>query len=146
MTESRYVNVPVPEEHVPAVYELLVRLQRGDVPETPPAQQPGPAPEPSRELVVRAYRESLDAHRALLCALADRPGEWVWSSELIDALGLKGRKSLAGTLGSFGRRAKHRYDGLQLWDHEWDRARGEARHRMSPEVAEWVREAASEER
>lgn len=61
----------------------------------------------------RAYDDSYEPHRRLLKVLADRPDRWMYSDELARVLELSGgSKSLAGMLGAFGRRAKHRYSGL----------------------------------
>lgn len=138
-----YVQVPVPEEHVPAVYDLLNRLQKGEAPRVD-GEPVGPPPKATAGLIERVYDESKEPHRRLLDFLAARPGEWIETSELIDGLKLTNRKSVAGLLGSYGRRASFRYGGFRPWDQEWDRSRGEARYRMDGQVAEWVNQAAAE--
>src|SRR4051812_22937601 len=97
-----YIPVPVPEELVPEVYALLARLQSGG---KEPESEPVPA-ELTGDLVERIHGESGPAHRAFMEHLAANAGRWVGSRELIDVLRLShGSKSLAGLLGSFGRRA-----------------------------------------
>src|SRR4051794_14593986 len=62
------------------------------------------------DLVRRIFAESQPAHRKMLEFLASRPDEWMYSEDVAAALGLPhGQASLAGMLGAFGRRAKHRY-------------------------------------
>ena len=138
---TTYVQVPVPEEHVPAIFDLIARLQKGE-PALPLAPGPDSAPEPTEELVDRVYRESQATHRALLEHLAAHAGRWVPSSELVDALRLpNGSKSAAGMFGAFGRRSNHRYGGFKPWDNRWDPTQQEVSYRMNPDVAGWVREA-----
>ena len=98
---TEFVSVPVPVQHVTAVYELIARLDA--------AGQPSPEGAPSNDgtsaaltqpLVERMYRDSEGAHRRLLEYLAEHPGEWLDSQSVADGLGLQfGRKSLAGSLG-----------------------------------------------
>lgn len=137
-----YINVPVPEEHVPAVYALIARLQAGEQPEEAAPDEPPP---PLDEmLVAQMYGDSLPPHRAFMELLAGQPGEWIYTGEAADALDLpKGSKSLAGMLGAFGRRAKHRYGGVAPWEDAWNPERREARYRVTPEVAGWIRKAAA---
>jgi hypothetical protein len=140
---TTYINVPVPEEHVPKVYELLARLDSGEVaPETP--VDPPPASPLTEELVTRMYRESEPTHRALMEHLAENAGEWSSSGDLIKVLGLgTGRRGMAGVFGAFGRRAAHRYDGRKPWEAEWDAPNGEYTYMMEPEVAAWIKTAAA---
>ena len=101
-----YIQVPVPEEHVPKVYALLAGLQsRGEEPE--------PGSGLTEELVERMHGESGRTHRALLEHLAANAGRWVGSSELIGALGLAGSKGLAGVRRSFGRQGQPPLRGHQ---------------------------------
>jgi hypothetical protein len=125
-----YVQIAVLEEHVPAVYALLARLQSGE----------DAKPELTEAVVARMYADSLATHRSLLEYFAARPDGWIGTSELAKALSLDG-KGIAGTLGAFGNRAKHRYDGLKPWDHRWDDKGGEVVYKMSPEVAGWIEAA-----
>lgn len=138
-----YINVPIPEEHVPVVYALIARLQAGE--EQKGASTEGAAPALDEALVTRMYRESKATHRAFMKHLAGRPSEWSYTGEVAEALDLpNGSKSAAGMLGAFGRRARHRYGGVTPWEAEWDHESGEARYRVTPEVATWIRKAAAE--
>ncbi len=148
---SPYIQVPVLEEHVPKVYELLAQLGQADrngsgepVPGDEAEAESQPVPELDEALVKRMYDESWDTHKALLSHLAENAGSWVYSNELVTALNLRsGSKSVAGMFGAFGRRTKHRYGGAKPWDIKWDQDRGEAKYRMKPEVAAWVKAAAA---
>ncbi len=67
---SAYVQVPVPEQHVPKVYELLARLDRGDATQSEDQAQVSdvelaPVPELDEVLVKRMYDESYDRHKQL---------------------------------------------------------------------------------
>ena len=142
---TEFVSVPVPVQHVTAVYELIARLDA--------AGQPSPEGAPSNDgtsaaltqpLVERMYRDSEGAHRRLLEYLAEHPGEWLDSQSVADGLGLQfGRKSLAGSLGAFGRRADHRYGGLKPFESHWDPGQYLVELRMSQEVAAWIKAAAA---
>jgi hypothetical protein len=142
---NEFISVPVPIQHVTKVYELIARLAKGGEagPELPPegGAKDGVLTQP---LVERMYRESEGAHQRLLEFLADHPGEWLSSQAFADGLGLEhGRKSLAGSLGAFGRRADHRYGGLKPFESRWDGEGSQAKLRMGPEVAAWIKAAAT---
>ncbi len=95
------------------------------------------------DLVARMYLESETRHRTLLEFMANHAGTWLYTNDLKNALGITtGSKSMAGTFGAFGRRSKHRYDGLKPWDLEWDDQHQEVRYWMDPGVAEWILAAA----
>ncbi|HEU4706907.1 MAG TPA: hypothetical protein VFS64_06960 [Solirubrobacterales bacterium] len=140
---NEFINIPVPTQHVTKVYELIARLETG-------GPEADASPVDGREdgglnqaLVTRMYRESEDAHKRLLEFLADHPDEWLGSQAVADGLRLEhGRKSLAGSLGAFGRRADHRYGGRKPFVSRWDGETYQARLRMSQEVAAWVKAAA----
>src|SRR5215211_2232477 len=136
---TNFINVPVPEEHVLAVYDLLSRLEKG---EADVASRAGAPADPTKDIVKRMYDESQPRQCQLLDYLADRPDQWIYASEIIQALDLAGSSSLAGITGPFSRRANHRYEGAMPWRHEWDRGRGQGRYLMPGQVAGWVREAA----
>lgn len=147
--KQEFVSVPVPVEHVTKVYELIARLDGGGGPNAPsdePSGNGGGSRGPlTRALVERMFRESESGgtQRGLMEYLADRPGEWVGTLEVAEALGLaNGRHSLAGSLGAFGRRADHRYGGLKPWESQWSDDEGESKHRMSLEVAAWIKDTA----
>lgn len=133
---TNYIQVPVPEEHVPEVIALLADLNRGV---ERPSEQADPGDRLDAPLVVTMYVDSERRHRQLLDLLASRAGEWLYTSELADALSVSsGSKGMAGVFGAFGRRAKHRYGGAKPWETEWDPIQGEAKYRMSPQVAAWL--------
>jgi Family of unknown function (DUF6416) len=132
-----YIQVPVPEEHVPRVIALLADLNRGIADRA--GGEGSETASLDEALVTRMYFDSEERHRDLMSYLASRPGEWVFTSELADALNMPtGTKGMAGVFGAFGRRAKHRYGGAKPWEMAWDPARGEAKYRMDPKVAKWV--------
>ena len=134
-----YVQVPVREEHVAKVIAYLAELDRGDAGAMVEAETTGPQVFIDANLVVRMFEESEGRHRALMELLADRRGEWVYTTELAESLEVdSGTKGMAGVFGAFGRRANHRYGGAKPWEMAWDPTRGEARYRMNPEVAEWL--------
>jgi hypothetical protein len=102
---STYVQVMVPEEHLAAVYRLLVSARE----EAPSGSDPA-----TQELLTAAgwrdpafVRSHLGSRsetiRGLARYLADRPGEAVTAEAAADALDLPyGWNSLAGALGAFG--------------------------------------------
>ena len=143
MDSDEFISVQVPRQHVVKVYELIAGLESGSAgaPEHSGASPKGPL---TRALVERMYGESEPSHRKLMKYLADRPDEWNGTREIAEGLGLQfGARSLAGSLGAFGNRAEHRYGGLKPWESRWSEDKGEAEHRMSQEVATWVKETAS---
>jgi hypothetical protein len=134
-----FAYVPVPLAWLPTVYAVLGKLSDERL---VAAKVPGDIPDDSisDDLIAKMYRESHEQHRALMEYLARHPDEWFYTSDLAAALQLQhGARGLAGMLGAFGRRAKHRYGGLKPWDSDWDAFREEARHRMTAEVAKVVR-------
>lgn len=146
MDTPEFLPVPTPREFVGQVYGLLARLMAdggngvGIVEGDSAAVEPGAGEVAlTPDLVRRMYEESLDPHRKLFKYLAKHPDEWIHSDALAKALQLgSGNKSLAGMLGAFGRRAKHRYNGLRPFVSEWDGSAGQVRHRMTAEVAKVV--------
>lgn len=103
------------------------------------------SPELSAALTRRMYKDSHEPHRRLMRFLAEAPDTWFSTEELAHALQLEhGAKGMAGMLGAFGRRAKHRYGGRTPWESRWDGVHEKAFHRMRPTVAEAVQAAAKE--
>jgi hypothetical protein len=136
---GRYHSVPVHEEDLPQVYELLARRER----ERAATAQPETALYLDSGLIIQMYRDSEGRHRELLRTLAEADGKWLYTAEIAEALGVEtGSKGMAGMFGAFGRRAKHRYKGLKPWESSWEPIRNEACYRMKPEVARWVKAAA----
>jgi len=131
--------IPVRHEWIDKVYAYLGELARDESADAS-GSAPQSIPSLDQDLVQRMYSESYEPHKRLLRLLADHPDEWLYSRQIADGLKLEhGSKSLAGMLGAFGRRAKHRYHHLLPWRSEWDPAKEEMRHQMSAEVATWVR-------
>lgn len=158
MTEE-FIYIPVPKRWSDAVYARLGELsgQASDgSPESHTIAKEGGATanavgsgDAQVALDVaplrRMYNESYEQHRRLIAFLAEHPGDWHYTGDLARALDLQnGARGLAGMLGAFGRRAKHRYGGMTPWQSEWDPNRAEMRHRMDPKVAETVRNLRNE--
>jgi len=145
---QKFIYMPVPEEWAPAMYAKLGELadQHGSAAVTngdTPVEAEQPKPALDEPLVKRMYDDSYEAHKEFLRFLAEHPGEWFYTSELGKELKKdRGARAIAGMLGAFGRRAKHRYAGLKPWHSKWDRSVGEARHTMDPEIAEIIRRIA----
>ncbi|HEX4412913.1 MAG TPA: hypothetical protein VH107_04740 [Lacipirellulaceae bacterium] len=93
----------------------------------------------SDSLILRSVRESAGAMKGILRALAERPDQWVSTSALASAISHKpnaDRKTVAGTLGAFGRRVKSRYNVEKLpFDGVWDHTEHCKLHRMSADMA-----------
>lgn len=139
---KEFINVPIPAEHVTKVFEFVASLD-SEVEAATPSSREKPAAL-TESLVNRMYRESEGAHRRLLEFLASHPDEWLDSQAVADGLGLQfGRKSLAGSLGAFGRRADHRYGGQKPFESHWDDGEYLVKLRMRPEVAAWIKAAAA---
>jgi hypothetical protein len=130
---EEFIYVPVPARWVGEIFARLHELDLED-------QSPKLTFVLDADLVTRMYEESHEQHRRLIDFLADNPDRWFYTSELAEALGLeKGARAVGGMLGAFGRRAKNRYGGLTPWETEWDAGRGEAKHRMTEDVARYLR-------
>lgn len=142
---SHYVQVPVREEHVSKVIAFLADLDRGVQMSSPASSdEAGPEIFLDSTLVIQMYLDSEERHRRLLDYLASRAGDWVYTSEIAEALAVTtGSKGMAGIFGAFGRRAKHRYRGAKPWELAWDATRGEAKYRVDSEVAAWIKEGAA---
>jgi hypothetical protein len=132
MTPTNYVQVPVPEELVPDVMALITRQIRSGASE---AHTHEPATSHAMEaLVERCYLESEETHRRLLRYLASRPDQWVSFDDIGAEMGYTSPRSLPGTLGAFGRRAKHRYGGFKPFEAE-ERDSGKWSLRMESAIA-----------
>jgi|SRR6185295_1512764 len=141
MGSDEFISVQVPRQHVTKVYELIVQLESGGNATDSDHSPKGPL---TKALIERMYSESERPHRELMTYLADRPDKWIGTQEVAEGLGLQfGARSLAGSLGAFGNRAEHRYGGLKPWESRWSEDKGQAEHRMSQEVATWVKETTS---
>jgi len=131
------VSVVIPRSMMAEVYGLVVEHERA-VELKHPDEAGSEALDAA--LVRRMYDESQPRHREFMKLLAQHPDEWMYTSQVADALKLPhGSSSAAGMLGAFGRRATHRYGGVKPWESEWDPAAYEARHKMTANVAEITR-------
>lgn len=140
---SEFIYIPVPDRWASAIYKLLAELGEDGGAVTPPEDD---VPF-DRALVERMYRESHAGHRRLMEYLAGHEEEWIYTSELGEALALEnGARGVAGMLGAFGKRSNHRYGGHKPWETEWDDSREEARHKMPLETAEIISSIAARER
>ncbi|MCB0857457.1 MAG: hypothetical protein KDB57_04975 [Solirubrobacterales bacterium] len=136
-----FIAVQVPARYVTRVYELISRLEREDA-EISDAENAPPAPALTKELVARMYRESKESHEQLMLYLADHAGEWQTTREIAKALGEK-RGTVGAYLSTFSRRATNRYGGVKPWESRDIADGSQVEHRMTPEVAEWVKEASA---
>src|SRR4051794_17105139 len=96
---QEFIYVPVPANRVDEVYRLLGTKALAEKAE-PPARD--------LALITRVWAESHANHRALMTFLAEHPDRWFTTRELAKPLGLSNARQVAGMLGAFGRRAKHR--------------------------------------
>jgi hypothetical protein len=84
--------------------------------------------------------ESPPAMLSILKALADRPGEWLTSHDLAAAIGRKADwKTVAGTLGAFGRRCKNRYKMSLPIERRFDHQINVKVCRMNDEMARLIK-------
>src|ERR1041385_732796 len=115
--EDYFVPVPVPRQLVLDVYRFVAERTRltGEGQPSVRINQPAGLPDDwSASEIRRLYSDSAKNMRAILDAMAARPGEKVYSNDLIEVLsrsrgGTAGSSILGGTLGAFGRRVKNRY-------------------------------------
>ena len=134
------VYVPVPKDLLQSTYEWLAEAMQDSASPVAVAAQIEPAVL-DEGMLRRIYEDSLEPYRRLMELMATRPGEWRYSNEIAADLGLEhGARGLAGMLGAYGRRAKHRYGGLKPWESKWDPAREEMLYMMPADVADTVRE------
>jgi hypothetical protein len=138
------VYVPVPKRWLSIVYQQLAGLMAGLAADQDAAGVPDePQASLDDQMLRQIYEDSLKPHRRLMNLMAEHPDEWRYSSEIAADLELQhGARGLAGMLGAYGRRAKHRYEGLKPWESEWDSAREEVRHMMPADVAAVIRDLA----
>jgi hypothetical protein len=103
-----FQSVPVPEEHVSAVYALLAQLQGGSIPSTAAVVDESLWP---TELVKRAVIESQSPMRDTLVMLAEAGDDGITTEEIAEHFSFDaGRNAVSGMLGAFGRRCQNRYD------------------------------------
>lgn len=142
--------VPVRDRWLPEVFARIAELERGAVEiEAVDAVSGNETSTEDHdldpELIRRMYEESDEPHKRLMEYLAEHPDESIYTGALAAALELPhGARSLAGSLGAFGRRAQHRYGDRTPWVSEWDPAAYEVKHMMPSAVADEIKRIASE--
>jgi hypothetical protein len=94
--------------------------QRDGQAPTATAAAEGTSSDEFAEYVRRAYVDSSGQAKPLLEFLADNPERMVSMPEVSSHLGFPTPRSLPGLLGAFGRRAKHRYNGVKPFDAHQD--------------------------
>ena len=152
--QEELVAVMVPKKHLAKVYGFVAGLEAA-VPESPSAAPTPPAPQqtvngnewtPSRVRI--AVQQSPPAMRDILRALAERAGEWLTTHDLARAIRDNPQadwKTVAGTLGAFGRRISSRYELTSLpFEGTYDHTAGCRVHRMSADVAQSVLDVLNE--
>lgn len=137
-SSEELISIPIPRRLLADVYGFVAQHEKGSqVPTASDETEPG---EPDEALIQRMYTESQPKHKELMKLFAQSPDQWLYTSEIAQAMRLPhGSTSVAGMLGAFGRRAKHRYSGAKPWKSEWDPAKSEARHKMSANVAHIIK-------
>jgi len=159
MPNQELVTIPVPRQHLPAIYAFIGRLetQNQSVLDT---EQHSTAEEYTeynsedewtnsrlRRMIVDSRRTS----RSIMCILellASHPDEWISVEQLASSLTHRpdaNHMTIAGTLGAFGRRCRNRY-GLDNWPFEvrYDRDLRSKVYRMSNTIADRIRPFLSE--
>jgi hypothetical protein len=137
---DEFVYIPVPAKWSQEIYRRLAELAN----ESSEAGQDELPVDRDELLVARMFMEGQHEQRRLMLLLAERPDRWFTTPELAEMLGYESAKVLAGLLGAFGRKAKHRYGGRTPWDSEWDSSAELARHSMRSDVARIIRSTAAE--
>ena len=142
--DDYFVPVPVPRQLVVDVYRFVAERSRLTVEAQPSVgtnQAAGLPDNWSASEIKRLYSDSAKNMRAILDAMAARPGERVSSNDLIEVLsrsrgGAAGSSILGGTLGAFGRRVKNRYRKNKWpFDAHWISETNQNYYVMSPAVA-----------
>jgi hypothetical protein len=123
-----YVSIPVPEERVQEVYELLAR----------PLASPTSSDSPSQFSDVdvrRMWTESGERMRIVLARLGDHPDEEFTAKELAKLLEVT-TNQFSGVMGAFGHRVKSRY-GWSEWPiaWRWDNEKSTVIYTMPSKVA-----------
>ena len=136
MERITYINVPVPEALVPEVMALIIKRTQASNDTVTPYKPTNGA---FAALVERSYLESEPSHRKLLNLLADHEDQRLKFSKVSEAMGYTSPRSLPGTLGAFGRRAKHRYGGFKPFEAEEDITTGEWTLKMDAATAEVIK-------
>lgn len=138
------ISVMIPKRHLAKVYGLVAELEAVQTEQ----HRPAPATEPTAAegwtpaQIRVAVQQSPPAMRDILRALANRAGEWLSTHDLARAIRDNPQadwKTVAGTLGAFGRRISSRYQLQSLpFEGRYDHGVGCRVHRMSAETAREV--------
>ena len=148
LLDNHLVAVMVPAKHLTKVYGYIASLDNGHA---SGASTPALAPKPvgaktsdewTPSRLRRMLEQSPPAIKDILRSMASRPGEWLTTEELAHAI--QGNdtadwKTVAGTMGAFGRRLKNRY-GLESFPFEkrHDHVKKSKTYRMSQEISPLV--------
>lgn len=140
---SGIVTVPVPEEHLGAVYGLLARLandEEGRGGEPTGDVSKGQAGWWNEKRLRKAYDESSPAQQTILKAMARGKGKWVPVSDIVAELGNGADwNTMAGALGAFGRRIKSRYKAKERpFTIRYNAQRGENEYLMPGSIAKAI--------
>ena len=129
-----YVSIPVPEERVQEIYELLARLPVAQLPTTDDSEF-------SADEIQRMWNESGEPMKKFLAKLADHPGKEFTAIEMCKVLGLR-TEQFRGVMGAFGHRTKSRYGWVKwpiIW--RWDSKKSTAVYMMPSKIAELMNSA-----
>jgi hypothetical protein len=151
MASDDLVTVSVPRKHLAKVYGFIASLESDEplMNSREAATNDSAASDewtPSR--IRKMLQQSPPAMKDILRAMATSPNEWLTTQGLAEAI--QGNqdadwKTVAGTMGAFGRRLKNRY-GLETFPFEkrYDHDAKSKAYRMSGEVSQLVLQALSE--
>jgi hypothetical protein len=150
MSNDDLVSVMVPRKHLTKIYGLIAQLDGASETRSNTEAEDGVFSETVRDewtpsRIRTAVEQSPPAMRDILRALAERAGEWLTTHELAQAIQANPDadwKTVAGTLGAFGRRITSRY-GLESlpFDGKYDHAAGCRVHRMSADMGRQILQA-----
>lgn len=127
-----FVSVMVPQEYVLDVYRFLAIKSS-----KPTKKSKGKW---DKEDLQKVWDDSAKEMKAWLKMIATASAE-VPSEELMKCRNATNRQQLAGQLGAFGRRMKHRHAGKKLFDRRWDEAKQEYFYSMNPDIKEFFEKA-----
>lgn len=145
---GQLVNVPVPEEHLGAVYSLLGKLASGN--NGTETSSGGVlsgymGEEPilwwNEKRLRKAFDQSSPAQQAILKGMASGNGKkWVTVSEVVKQMGGKADwNTMAGALGAFGRRCRSRYNAkTRPFTIRYNHDLGEKEYLMPASVAQAI--------
>jgi hypothetical protein len=120
MTTDDLVSVMVPRKHLSQVYGLIAKLDGGDasgsaavpVPTAPTNGNGAESDEWTPSRLRKMLQQSPPAMKDLLRVMAQHPDQWLTTQQLAKAIQGNANadwKTVAGTMGAFGRRVKNRY-------------------------------------